>query len=710
MMFFATASFAQTYKWVRGGGTPQSLTTETSEAVYFMTSDSYGNIYSLSVVGTLPITADTFSRPTGAYGSSKNVLFTSHDCNGQMRFAKLLSSSHTIPLGIVCDEAGHVFVAVDASHNATYATLLRLGYDTTINGNYNNTTMLIQYDTSGALNWFRFIGEDIFSTYTGIGGKYCYLSMDGLDNAHLVVRTRYGVHLSPSLISHTGFYDHSFDASGSLLSINKLDVDTTLHVMGLTIDKQSNKLYAYGYRDMGGFPSMSIYPFLTALDVDRNRIWVDTIANPYYPTSGSFTSITADEAGHLYLTAGAAKGFVYRGDTAINVIGTGVAPVSGILKLDTAGNLLWKRIFSTIVISGVQSVALMPGNKIAASGSIAGTIVSGADTIVSYAGEGNNALFTIVDTAGYIQELQQLHGPGFYDYAYKCASDYRGNLYVAGKVETNIWAGSLTPYSSVGGDSDYFIMKYGVNCDCTGMPVANYTYTGAELMRSFTYTGTTTSIDSVRWFFGDGGTATGFTPSHTYTAAGTYTTCVRIYSSCGNDMHCSEITVACSSLPSASYTDTGNYVHGFIYTGTTTPYYDSVRWSFGDGSFDTGLSVVHSYAVADTYTVCSIIYTHCGNDTSCSEVIITDTTTTLNDISLDINHVRIFPNPAGSEVYVTGVAGHYRLLSIVGAQLQEGVLWSGTNTIPLTSLSPGIYVLDMYDEKGRHQRVRLIKQ
>lgn len=707
LLFFINAS-AQDFSWVRGGGTSQSLASYFRiEATYFMCTDYNGNVYSLNVVGNNAITADTFYRP-GGFGSSQNVLLTSHNCNGQMRFAKLFSSNSTRALGVVTDDLGHVYVALDMPHFGTGTSAMRLGYDTTVSTFVNSRVTLIQYDTSGNLNWFRFVGADLSSTFTNTGGSFNYLSLDGLNHPHVIAGTNPGVVLSPTVTSTTGFYDLTYDVLGTLLSVNRIELDTTLVIYGTTIDKQSGKQYIYGMRNYSAYPTMSRHYFVSALGLSRNKIWLDTTSNPFYPNTGGFSGIEADGKGHLYTTVGSPKGFVYRGDTAQTVFAD-PHTVTTVMKLDTAGNPIWMRVFSATVSSGVGGVTLMPNNKITTSGSIAGgTIIAGMDTINAYPGEGNNAIVAVLDSAGYVQSLKQLHGIGFYDNSLARAADRAGNVYIGGKVENNIWAGSLSPYTSFGGESDFFIMKYGIDCSCTSMPVANYTYSGVDLIRSFSYTGTMAGIDSVRWTFGDGGTSTSMSPVHTYTGAGTFTTCVRVYSSCGNDMRCQEITVSCAMAVTSNFVDTGILNHGFTYTGTTTGY-DSVVWDLGDGSFDTGLSVWHTYAAADTYNVCAKVYTNCGVHTFCKDIYI-NVPGLVSDASLA--GVRVFPNPANGELTIANVPRQtaYRITNVVGIVMQQGTLQRGNNPVPIESLPVGTYLLEMSGVDGSRKVARFVKQ
>lgn len=620
LLLLGADSHAQTYKWVRGGGTDQLLSLggelETSK---FMCTDPNGNVYALSKVGINAVTADTFYWP-GGIGSSQSILFTSHNCEGQMRFAKLITGTGNEPHGIVADDNGNVYVAFQSSHSGTNP--LRIRHDTEISAHWYNQEAFVKYDTAGDLKWIRFIGLDEYATYLGTG--LGLIALDGAQNPHLVAFAKQGVRLSSTYTaSSLGYYDHAFDMNGNLLGINRLDLDSTLLVKNLTIDKNSNKLYALGVRNTGMFPLMTTHPFLAAFDLSRSNIWFDTLANPLYPSSCAFGGIAADNRGHIYVTPNSARVFIYKGDTTWNNFGPSAAALTAVMKLDTAGNKIWIRKY--LCNSGVNSlnhIVTLPNGKVATGGVMAYSIVCTTDTMTVYPGEGQNAFFTILDTAGYVQEFRQVHGIGFYDGIHTCAADRKGNLYLGGQVENNIWGGSIAPYTSVGGNTDFFIMKYGVDCGCSSWPVAAYNYSGIGLSRSFNYTGTTVGIDSLRWYFGDGTTATGFTPTHTYAYADTYTVCVRVYSSCGNDMHCKELVVQCLSPTVASFTAIGaGPSKSFTFTGTSTGI-DSVRWHFGDGTSSTLLNPTHSWGFDDTFTVCVTVYTNCGSATSCQDYII----------------------------------------------------------------------------------------
>lgn len=563
-------------------------------------------------------------------------MFASYSCSGQMRFAKLISGNSIRPQGLACDTTGHVYMALYAFH--TSSAILRVGYDTTITTLSNQANMLTQYDTSGHLNWVRFVGDNTPATLANIGNdRNTFVAVDGNNFLHYILPTKYGGPLTPSITSHYGNYDLTYDGSGNLLSVKKLQIDSSLcFIDGICIDKSSGKLYAYGTRDYYTFTDSTYHPYIAAFDTARNMIWKDTLANPYYAGTVAFSSVVSDQMGHLYATGGGARCAVYNSDTVLNTLSTGSSYVSFILKTDTAGHLKWMKGFSgSTGVNFLLGIALTSNGNAVATGGMAGKIVSGTDTLTLYAGEGQSSWFAVVDTGGFIDSLYQLHGAGFYDNGNCVASDRTGNLYIGGQVETDTWAGSLTPYTSVGGNSDFYVMKYGVDCACTTMPTASFTDTGT-ITRGFTYTGTTTpAIDSVRWDFGDGTTSTLLNPIHTYTTGDTFTVCMRVYTPCGSDLYCETFIIPCVGGPAASFAMSGTgLTRTFTYTGATTGLTGPVSWSFTGGTGATsGSPVSHVFTAAGTYTACVTAANSCGSTMFCNTVNVTCTSSPVSSFT-----------------------------------------------------------------------------
>lgn len=70
---------------------------------------------------------------------------------------------------------------------------------------------------------------------------------------------------------------------------------------------------------------------------------------------------------------------------------------------------------------------------------------------------------------------------------------------------------------------------------------------------------------------------------------------------------------------------------------------------------------------------------------------------------LESGNCTIYPNPTYDLLHIDGIntTTTYRLLSIVGASLQQGTLQPGSNEVNIATLPPGIYLLELTDENKR---------
>lgn len=140
-----------------------------------------------------------------------------------------------------------------------------------------------------------------------------------------------------------------------------------------------------------------------------------------------------------------------------------------------------------------------------------------------------------------------------------------------------------------------------------------------------TFTNTTTGSGpfSYFWQFGDGGTSTLASPTHTYTSFGTYTVRLRVTDVNGcvdtlvrssyitvNDLTASftSVTSACVNTPVTFY-------------NTSEPHISS-SWNFGDGGTATTDTGIHTYTSAGTYNVRLIVFNGFCYDTVVRSIVI----------------------------------------------------------------------------------------
>jgi len=617
-LFCFISVHAQQFKWVQGGGSIVDFSTYNSwEKTNYMCTDANGNIYAVSQVGYTDITVDTFFAAM-AYAPS-NLMITSYNCNGQLRWTKLITTTSSgggdgcIPFGLVADGIGHIYIA-----GVMAAATLYIGFDTAITGLPDDLTGVIQLDTSGHFNWIQYIGNNTLSTYIATATNIGALAIDNSNNVHFLPYIGDGAILMPGVTSHYGVYDMVYDAAGTLLSATRLGFDSAWAVNSAVIDPATNKLYVSG--QINQFIYGSPIPltdtfFAAAFATDRSLLW------QYFCGHGdddAVVGVVIDQAKYLYFCGNAQPGiglpppttFSFNGDS---VQAPGFFDMSVIMKTDTNGIPQWITHYDGNSNNSFLGLTLLPGNLLAATGYLFEEMYSDVGNIS--AGVGSDPFFAVVDTSGDLMTFMDIHGDGPEDEGTAITSDQAGNIYIGGCVSDSIPSSIIPAYHTVGGNTDFFVMKYGVDCSCTSGPISAYTDTGIHRI-GVTYTGTTTGLDSVVWRFGDGGTGTGITAYHTYTLASTYRVCGIVYTACGSDIYCTNVTILCGLPPVASFTKTGTHTLAVTYTGTTSTV-DSVGWIFGDGFRDTGATITHTYTATGTYHVCAVAHSMCGNDTAC---------------------------------------------------------------------------------------------
>ncbi len=153
----------------------------------------------------------------------------------------------------------------------------------------------------------------------------------------------------------------------------------------------------------------------------------------------------------------------------------------------------------------------------------------------------------------------------------------------------------------------------------------------APLVVAFTGSGTDSdgTIASYAWTFGDGGTSSAQSPSHTFASPGNYTATLTVTDNGGTTGSSTVAISAVSNLPpsaSASATPTSGTAPLLVtFTGTGTDTDGTIAsyaWAFGDGGTSTVQNPTHTYASAGSYTA-TLTVTDNDGATGSSTVVIT---------------------------------------------------------------------------------------
>ncbi len=137
--------------------------------------------------------------------------------------------------------------------------------------------------------------------------------------------------------------------------------------------------------------------------------------------------------------------------------------------------------------------------------------------------------------------------------------------------------------------------------------------------------------------------------------------------------------------------------HGIEFTTTTVPYVTYTKMA--------GIDTITAKVVPTGYG--------CWDSTTSSGWVV-NVNTEASPILSKGEGLSVYPNPVKNSLTLTLSQGEgtakYRLLSIVGSILQQGVLQQGNNNISMEAFVVGIYLLEVTDGQGGKTVMKIIKQ
>ncbi len=179
----------------------------------------------------------------------------------------------------------------------------------------------------------------------------------------------------------------------------------------------------------------------------------------------------------------------------------------------------------------------------------------------------------------------------------------------------------------------------------TSAPVASFTVSAAQISagQSLQLTDTSTGTPTAwTWSFGDGSTSSVQNPSHTYSAAGSFTITLTAANAGGSSIANRSLTVNSKTLgpiSSFTYTPSNPLSAGTVaFTDASSGTPASWSWSFGDGSTSTLQNPSHIYAAKGTYTASLTTANSSGTATATQTIaVIAEPSSTGYDMTLTLS-------------------------------------------------------------------------
>ncbi len=263
--------------------------------------------------------------------------------------------------------------------------------------------------------------------------------------------------------------------------------------------------------------------------------------------------------------------------------------------------------------------------------------------------------------------------------------------------------------NSVGTDS----ICQNVVINSLNSPTASFTYdTAATPNIAFSSTSTGT-ISSSFWTFGDGGSSTNPSTSHTYTTNGTYQVCLKVTNSIGSDSICQNVVISSLNPPTASFTFDTTNLPTVVFADASSGNPTQWAWDFGYNSQVSALqNPTHIFTAIGTYHVCLIATNTYGSSTSSCEDIYVSTVGI--DNAFGATNIKIFPNPMidKTRIEFANISKHnliLKVLDITGKQMDiDYIVYDNYIELKGTNLATGNYFIKLIIDNKKEYNAKLI--
>ncbi|NEN25845.1 T9SS type A sorting domain-containing protein [Cryomorpha ignava] len=609
--------------------------------------DTYGNSYvTWSLQDPYEIDGDLFIS-----NGQSDAALTSFDCNGAHRWTKIIGgSSGDVPLGVDTDTLGGVYVTSNANGGRQANYSINIDSDTTIISD-RKAMLLVKYDTEGDFKWLRMPEDTVILNFPDDLQLGVFIDVDVATNGDCFVYSR----LFPGTYAG-GAFEATYDA---------------------TLDGGED-IYALKYNSDGIFSGGIHFDVsYTGSLIQRSNLIRDHYTGKFYMS-----------------------GYLSSDDDIVIFGGEEVTANNYVVQFDSLGFVNWR--ISTDDIVGYSSEfvgkpSVDEFGNVYVTGNSYNNCSLGDFTFNNSIDNYNFPIFAKIDSSGNIIFTNNASVPGT---SKGTATAYSSNkVAVTGSYASEIYWGDLAVDDPDNNQLRNVFLAFFAPSGI-GLPTslnALYGSPGGNESSSLLTADNQGNFYVGGHFSGQLHVGDGTLYNQTGTQEG-------FIAKFGTDScYC--------PLPTVLFTyDTipNQAGYNFAYTGSADA--DSVIWDFGDGQTGFGFNPYHFFAESGIYTVCATAFNSCGSDSVCIAI------DALGPVGIKaingFEEIRVYPNPAHDVVYINNALPGTRIdvINAVGQNLGSNILQSSPSQIDISTLPPGVYLLQLTGIDGKRGYGRFVKQ
>lgn len=483
--------YAQSFQWIKDGGSAENLGSNNFEQVYSIATDSQKNVYVLSKVGMSSLNID--GNPKTNYDDPSSfptdIVLASFSCEGAYRWSKIIGGRNIEEISAVqIDSQDNVYVAGkmgtcnDGSVSQPYPGRIENDYT------FSNTTtacdriFLAKFNTNGVFQYIKRPQLPTTSsnaiTYTG---SFNFQIQD--DILYWFVWLPPGTYADGAFTNSTtethAPYVLKYNLDGSFIEATQLgNIQGIFDVVVKYYRNPHNGFYYMTFAKtssttftINGQPVVNAAA-LVCYDNNGNLLWKRENTQAM---AGSLViySLDFDPQNNIYIGGKIAGAAI---DSFMGFTASFSSPAF-VMKLDaTADNLLWASHHSTVASSGYGDL-VYNGSEVAFTGWCAGTNFTwGTQSIyVTATNEGQDVLLARFNSdTGACLSLNRIPSTiGSTDRGTAIAVDASGDYLVGGGFAALIYDTNGNSVTNEGGTTDFFIAKFATE-PCS--PLSNETF------------------------------------------------------------------------------------------------------------------------------------------------------------------------------------------------------------------------------------------